>query len=99
MPLTLIVDEVGAIVFDTGHHSVKVGYAGEDQPKIEIPSVVAYKDDLTLPADPNKIGSNKERKYFVGPVSVHFPSKGKEVKNLLNNGMGRLSFKRSSNNS
>lgn len=33
-------DEIGAIVFDPGHHSLRVGYAQEDTPKAEIPSVV-----------------------------------------------------------
>lgn len=33
-------DEIGAIVFDPGHHSFRVGYAQEDTPKGEIPSVV-----------------------------------------------------------
>ena len=33
-------DEVGALVFDPGHFSLRVGYAGEDSPKAEIPSYV-----------------------------------------------------------
>ena len=33
-------DEVGALVFDPGHFSLRVGYAGEDSPKAEIPSCV-----------------------------------------------------------
>ncbi|XP_033255463.1 actin-like protein 6B isoform X5 [Drosophila miranda] len=33
-------DEIGALVFDPGHHSLRVGYAHEDSPKAEIPSVV-----------------------------------------------------------
>ena len=33
-------DEVGALVFDPGHYSLRVGYAGEDSPKAEIPSHV-----------------------------------------------------------
>lgn len=35
-------DEVGALVFDPGHFSLRVGYAGEDCPKCEIPSVVGF---------------------------------------------------------
>lgn len=30
------VDEVGAIVFDIGAHSVRAGYAGEDCPKVSL---------------------------------------------------------------
>ena len=29
-------DEVGAIVFDIGAHSVRAGYAGEDCPKVSL---------------------------------------------------------------
>ena len=32
--------QVGALVFDPGHFSLRVGYAGEDCPKAEIPSTV-----------------------------------------------------------
>jgi actin-related protein len=38
-------DEVGALVFDPGHYSLRVGYAGEDTPKTEIPSVVGISED------------------------------------------------------
>ena len=27
-------DDVGAIVFDPGHHSLRAGYAGEEYPKV-----------------------------------------------------------------
>lgn len=33
-------DEIGALVFDPGHHSLRVGYAQEDTPKAEIPAVI-----------------------------------------------------------
>lgn len=33
-------DEIGALVFDPGHHTLRVGYAQEDAPKAEIPSFV-----------------------------------------------------------
>lgn len=38
-------DEIGALVFDPGHHSLRVGYAQEDTPKAEIPSVVGVGPD------------------------------------------------------
>ena len=38
-------DEVGALVFDPGHFSLRVGYAGEDCPKSEIPSHVGTSID------------------------------------------------------
>ncbi|KAJ8926897.1 hypothetical protein NQ314_020749 [Rhamnusium bicolor] len=33
-------DEVGALVFDIGHNTVRAGYAGEDSPKVDIPSTI-----------------------------------------------------------
>jgi len=45
-------DEVGALVFDPGHYSLRVGYAGEDSPKTEIPSVVGISEDTdTIKSD------------------------------------------------
>ena len=38
-------DEVGALVFDPGHYSLRVGYAGEDSPKAEIPAYVGTSPD------------------------------------------------------
>lgn len=40
-------DEIGALVFDPGHHSIRVGYAQEDTPKAEIPAVVGVGPDET----------------------------------------------------
>lgn len=33
-------DEVGALVVDLGHNTVRAGFAGEDSPKVDIPSTV-----------------------------------------------------------
>ena len=38
-------DEIGALVFDIGHYSLRVGYAQEDTPKAEIPAVVGVVED------------------------------------------------------
>jgi actin-like protein 6B len=53
-------DEIGALVFDPGHHSFRVGYAQEDTPKAEIPAVVgvgpaevAVNTDLEVKPDNN----------------------------------------------
>ena len=56
-------DEVGALVFDPGHYSLRVGYAGEDSPKAEIPAYVGISpadagqcfDKLNLISQLNKI--------------------------------------------
>ena len=33
-PFVLFTDEVGALVFDVGSYTTRVGYAGEDTPKV-----------------------------------------------------------------
>lgn len=45
-------DEIGALVFDPGHHSLRVGYAQEDTPKAEIPAVVGVAPDSTPKLEP-----------------------------------------------
>lgn len=56
-------DEIGALVFDPGHQSLRVGYAQEDTPKAEIPAVVGEETiaaSLDLETKPsNNISSSK----------------------------------------
>lgn len=77
-------DEVGALVFDFGSHSTKVGYAGEDQPRAEIPSVVAVNDV--------HIGEQTERKYFTGTNNVCSIRPGKEVKYFFKEGLSKFNL-------
>lgn len=62
-------DEVGALVFDPGHSSLRVGYAGEDSPKFDIPSWVGVLEDHEA----------NEKKYFVDTVALHVPRKGEPL--------------------
>lgn len=60
-------DEIGALVFDPGHHSLRVGYAQEDTPKAEIPAAVGVAPGdsnpaLDLEAKPN---NNITSKMFI----------------------------------
>ena len=67
-------DEIGALVFDPGHHSLRVGYAQEDTPKAEIPAVVGVgpaevsaNTDLEVKPD-----NNITSKYLVFfPISIY----------------------------
>lgn len=65
-------DEIGALVFDPGHHSFRVGYAQEDTPKAEIPSVVGVgpntttKMELEAKAD-NNITPSEWATFIIGP--------------------------------
>lgn len=51
-------DEIGALVFDPGHHSMRVGYAQEDTPKAEIPAVVGVAPDAPKIEPEVKEGNN-----------------------------------------
>lgn len=64
-----VTDEVGALVFDPGHSSLRVGYAGEDSPKFDIPSWVGVLEDQEA----------NEKKYFVDTVALHVPRKGNSL--------------------
>jgi len=72
-------DEVGAVVFDPGHQSLRVGYAGEDCPKAEIPAMVGQAPDNTEAE--NKV------KYAVDTPHLNFPKAGMEVASYMKEGM------------
>lgn len=48
-------DEIGALVFDPGHHSLRVGYAQEDTPKADIPAVVGVGPATHIPESEEKV--------------------------------------------
>lgn len=55
-------DEIGALVFDPGHHSLRVGYAQEDAPKAEIPAVVGVAPGDTASVAATVAGMDLETK-------------------------------------
>ena len=86
-------DEVGALVFDPGHQSMRVGYAGEDCPKTEIPSAVglSWEDvkedgggDDAMETDAK---TGRRRKYRVDTGALHFAKADMEVASYLKDGM------------
>lgn len=66
-------DEVGALVFDPGFSSLRVGYAGEDSPKFDIPSCVGVTENQ----------ETNEKKYFIDTVALHVPRKGRVLWKML----------------
>ncbi|RWS15596.1 Actin-like protein 6A [Dinothrombium tinctorium] len=83
-------DEVGALVFDVGHYSVRAGYAGEDSPKAEVPSVVGYLNesvDSVMEVENMTPHSQQQRKYFIDTTSIHVPRKNVEMTSFLKDGM------------
>ena len=80
-------DEVGALVFDPGHHSFRVGFAGEDCPKSEIPSVVGISQEEVVKTEAGggmeteqKVTKNK---YHIDTAALHFAKKGMEVRKII----------------
>lgn len=91
-------DEIGALVFDLGHHSLRVGYAQEDTPKAEIPAVVGIAEDGNgqptkiepMDIDDKKSDSNitqSKNKYYIDTTILHVPRPGMEVVSYMKEGM------------
>ncbi|XP_055698167.1 actin-like protein 6B [Phlebotomus papatasi] len=86
-------DEIGALVFDPGHQSLRVGYAQEDTPKSEIPAVVGVGPDNTTPITDlevrpdNNITPSKNFKYYVDTTFLNVPRTGLEVQTYMKDGM------------
>lgn len=92
-------DEIGALVFDVGHYSFRVGYAQEDTPKAEVPSFVGVCEDGNSNAvvktesletdkkDGNIITSPSTNKYYIDTTSLHVSRKGMEVVSYMKDGM------------
>jgi len=81
-------DEVGALVFDPGHFSLKVGYAGEDCPKAELPSYVGTSPDNSA-GESMDTGDVKEssKKFHVDTAQLNFPKEDMEVNSFMKDGM------------
>lgn len=80
-------DEVGALVFDPGHFSLRVGYAGEDCPKAEIPSMVGTSPDLGAGDMDTGEESKVNNKYHIDTAQINFPKKDMEVSSFMKDGM------------
>eukprot|EP00041_Stephanoeca_diplocostata_P021767 m.513680 g.513680 ORF g.513680 m.513680 type:complete len:485 (+) comp21906_c1_seq14:131-1585(+) len=90
-------DEVGALVFDIGSHTTKVGYAGEDTPKAVFPTAVgcirktksksdttSQKDgDTAMDVDDDK-SEEPEFEYIVGSNELSRHRPGMEIRSPLN---------------
>jgi len=76
-------DEIGAIVFDLGSQSIRIGAAQDDAPKSEIPSVVGILNDGTPDTSALEPGANSgnringNTKYYTDITSLRFPRKGR----------------------
>lgn len=91
-------DEIGALVFDPGHHSLRVGYAQEDTPKCEIPAMVGVAPDgpkiePEVKPDGNNVASssgsnsNSSTKYYIDTTFLHTPRQNVELHSYMKDGM------------
>ena len=69
-------DEVGALVFDIGSHSVRAGYAGEDCPKADFPTYIGIQ-----PAELKE--AENDKRYSFGTGQLLIPKEGMEIHNPL----------------
>ncbi len=73
-------------MFDPGHYSFRAGYAGEDMPKTEIPSMVGITEEPSngngmevTAQNGSEISSEMKamiKKYTIGTTSIHVPKEG-----------------------
>lgn len=89
-------DDIGALVFDVGSQSLRVGYAQEDTPKAEIPAVVGVVEDGNQSVDVNsgalddaKNGNsiNGETKHYIDTNVLCVPRNGMKVVSYMKDGM------------
>ena len=72
-------DEVGALVFDIGSHSVRAGYAGEDCPKADFPTWMGIQDSDAMKTEENE----NEKIYSLGSGPLLIAKESMEVKNPI----------------
>uniref|UniRef100_A0A8C9SQ59 Actin-like protein 6A n=1 Tax=Scleropages formosus TaxID=113540 RepID=A0A8C9SQ59_SCLFO len=84
-------DEVGALVFDIGSYSVRAGYAGEDCPKADFPTVFGMTLDREDGSNPMETEGGKAKQsgttYYIDTNQLRVPRENMEVMSPLKNGM------------
>uniref|UniRef100_A0AAX7SRE7 Actin-like 6A n=1 Tax=Astatotilapia calliptera TaxID=8154 RepID=A0AAX7SRE7_ASTCA len=89
----LIYDEVGALVFDIGSYSVRAGYAGEDCPKADFPTVIGVTLDREDGSTPMETDGDKGKQsgttYYIDTNQLRVPRENMEVMSPLKNGMSK----------
>lgn len=91
-------DELGALVFDVGHHSFRAGWAGEDSPKTDVPTTIGYIDDVvdantrmdvdfTSDHNGNPSSAPSSRRYIFDTTAIKSPQNNMELTTFLRDGM------------
>eukprot|EP00794_Sanderia_malayensis_P016704 gene16704-18398_t len=86
-------DEVGALVFDFGSMTTRVGFAGEDCPKAEFSTTVGVQDvvkeekmETDSEQEPKSI-KESSKKYFIDSSEIHVPRPNVEMMSPLKDGL------------
>ncbi|XP_028159950.1 actin-like protein 6A, partial [Ostrinia furnacalis] len=89
-------DEIGALVFDPGHHSLRVGYAQEDTPKADIPAVVGVGPATHIPEAEEKVPdgnvtqsgtkAGNELRHYIDVTELHVARPGMEAQTYMKDG-------------
>ena len=82
-------DEVGAVVFDVGSNTTRVGYAGEDSPKGELSTTIGVITDPAeeaMEVEDEKVLKPNQRRYHFDPQHI-FPLANKEMATPVKDGM------------
>ncbi|KAJ1357982.1 hypothetical protein KIN20_016268 [Parelaphostrongylus tenuis] len=86
-------DEVSGVVFDAGSHSFRVGFAGEEYPKGDIPSFVAVREiepdgDVEMKEIAESDNNVKsKRDIFIGTTSIVVPRANTTIQSFMKDGM------------
>uniref|UniRef100_A0A0N4YHG9 Actin n=1 Tax=Nippostrongylus brasiliensis TaxID=27835 RepID=A0A0N4YHG9_NIPBR len=87
-----ITDEVSGVVFDAGSHSVRVGFAGEEYPKGDVPSYIAVQEveadeDMEIKEKSESNNLKKKRNIFIGTTKIIVPRPKTTIQSFMKDGM------------
>ncbi|VDO24580.1 unnamed protein product [Haemonchus placei] len=85
-------DEVSGVVFDAGSHTLRVGFAGEEYPKGDIPSYVAVQEveadeDVEMKEGAESNNVKKKRNMFIGTTKIVVPRPKTTIQSFMKDGM------------
>ncbi|EFP07240.1 hypothetical protein CRE_13514 [Caenorhabditis remanei] len=90
-------DEVSGLVFDAGSQSFRVGFAGEEYPKGDIPSYIAVqeslpddvieKDEAMETGDNSNVQTKREKNFYIGTTKIIVPRARTTMENFMKEGL------------
>ncbi|PAV59628.1 hypothetical protein WR25_08212 [Diploscapter pachys] len=88
-------DEVSGLIFDAGSHTFRVGFAGEEYPKGDVPSYVGVQEveadaDVEMKENVDADGGSvhkKKKNFFVGTTKIVVPRTNTTTESFMKDGM------------